>query len=230
MFGKKAPVGKVSASLILTLLLVVTGPIILVGIPIKLAFTPWFVKFEYLNRELPPDPYGLDLKTRLEFALLGLEAVTSREGLERFKKARLPDGKKAFNNREIKHMEDVSKVLSIFNLFFYGSLVLWIGSLLLRRDPRWLGKVLTGSSLITLLIASISLAVSIYDYNLAFEVFHNYVFDPYSWRFSYSDTLLRVYPMKFWFEATVFVLSLSTFLTFSALAGGIYLIKCKRSS
>ncbi len=230
MSGKKAVPCKVSPSVILTLLMILTGPIILVGIPVKLAFTTWFVEFEYLKRNLPPDPYGLDMKTRLNLALLGLEAVTSDEGMEKFKEARLPEGKKAFNSREIKHMEDVRKVLSLFNRSFYFSVALWLAGLLARRNLRWTGKVLVGSSFATLLIASFSLGISLYDYNLAFEVFHNYVFDPYSWRFSYSDTLLRVYPMKLWFDATVFVLSLSVALTFLTLMGGIYLLKCKRSS
>ncbi len=230
MPGRKACPCKISPSVILTLLLILTGPIILVGIPLKLAFTPWFVKFEYLNRDIPPDPYGLDLKTRLELALLGLEAVTSDGGMEKFKKARLPEGKKAFNSREIKHMEDVKKVLTLFNSAFYLSVALWLVGLIAHRNLRWTGKVLVGSSLLTLLIASFSLGISLYDYDLAFEVFHNYVFDPYSWRFSYSDTLLRVYPMKFWFEATFFVLSFSALLTLSALAGGTYLVKCRKLS
>lgn len=230
MPGKSARAYKLPLSLALTFIAVILGPIILVGIPIKLAFTPWFVEFEYTMRNLPPDPYGLDSEARLELALLGLESVLSDEGMEKFKKARLPNGRKAFTEREIKHMEDVKGVLEIFNTLFYLAVSVWLAGLIIKRSLRWIGKVLVLSSLLTLLIGLGSLGISLYDYDLAFEVFHNYVFDPYSWRFSYSDTLLRVYPMKFWFDATVFVLSLSVALTFLTLMGGIYLLKCKRSS
>jgi len=207
-----------------------TGPVLFIGIPIKMAFTHWFVEFEYLRRDLPPDPYGLDTETRLRLAILGLEAVLSDEGMRRFKEARLPDGRKAFTDREIKHMEDVKRVLSIFNGLFYISLGIWIAGIVIKRNLRWIGTLLISTTSLTLLIALFSLAISLYDYNLAFEVFHNYVFDPYSWRFSYSDTLLRVYPMRFWFEATFFVLSSALMLTLITLAFGIYLIRCRKWS
>jgi integral membrane protein (TIGR01906 family) len=48
----------------------------------------------------------------------------------------------------------------------------------------------------------VSLAVFV-NYDKAFEIFHNYFFGKTSWRFSKYDTLLRIYPMKFWFDGTV---------------------------
>ena len=224
MPGKSARAYKLPLSLALTFIAVILGPIILVGIPIKLAFTPWFVEFEYTMRNLPPDPYGLDSEARLELALLGLESVLSDEGMEKFKKARLPNGRKAFTEREIKHMEDVKGVLEIFNTLFYLAVSVWLAGLIIKRSLRWIGKVLVLSSLLTLLIGLGSLGISLYDYDLAFEVFHNYVFDPYSWRFRYSDTLLRVYPMQFWFDGTVFVVGLSLLISLLSLAVGIYLL------
>ncbi|HIP43361.1 MAG TPA: DUF1461 domain-containing protein, partial [Aquifex aeolicus] len=64
-------------------------------------------------------------------------------------------------------------------------------------------------------------ALTFVDYKKAFEIFHIAVFDPYSWKFKYSDTLIRIYPMKFWYDATVFIGVLSFILGIISLFLGI---------
>ncbi len=86
------------------------------------------------------------------------------------------------------------------------------------------------ASLFSLLLTTASAVFSFTNYELAFELFHNYVFDPYSWRFKYTDTLLRIYPMKLWFDGTVFVVALAGVLCLLSLFVGFFLIRCRRSS
>ncbi|MEO0599678.1 MAG: DUF1461 domain-containing protein, partial [Chloroflexota bacterium] len=38
-----------------------------------------------------------------------------------------------------------------------------------------------------------------------FTQFHNVFFEQGTWRFYYSDTLIRLYPERFWFEASLVV-------------------------
>ncbi|MDQ7082358.1 MAG: TIGR01906 family membrane protein [Aquificota bacterium] len=206
------------------LLLLILGPVVLIGVPVRVAFTEWFVEWEYSREDFPEDPYGMSMEERLRLAKLGLEAVLSDEGMERFRRAELPDGRPAFNEREIRHMEDVKRILDFFFPLLYASLILFPTALLLLRDLSLMGKALITVSVITLAILLSALLVSLVNYDLAFEVFHNYLFDPYSWRFHASDTLLRIYPMKFWYDATIFVILFSIALNLISVAVGAILL------
>jgi integral membrane protein (TIGR01906 family) len=212
------------------LILVLTSPVLFLGIPLKLAFTEAFVRWEYSKKDFPEDPYGLDNRTRLELAIKGLRAVLSDEGFREFKRAKLLDGTNAFNEREIKHIADVKRVLGIFFKAVWMTAALWILFMLTVRDRAIMGKALLYSSAFSFFIIFGSLLFSLINYNKAFEVFHNFVFDPYSWRFRYEDTLLRIYPMKFWQDGTLFVLGAALILIALTFALGIFLLRYKRSS
>ncbi len=206
------------------LLLLILGPIVFIGVPVRVAFTEWFVEWEYSKEDFPEDIYGMSKEERLRLAKLGLKAVLSEEGMELFRRATLPDGRPAFNEREIRHMEDVKRILDIFFPFLYVSAFLSLTALIILRDLSLVGKALISVSIITLLILLFALLVSLVNYDLAFEVFHNYLFDPYSWRFHPSDTLLRIYPMKFWYDATIFVILFSMTLSLISVAVGAILL------
>ncbi len=226
MSGKKSNAYKVIASLIVILL----SPIIFIGIPTRIAFNDWFIDWEYSKADFPKDRYGLDDEYRKHLAKLGLRAVLSDEGMEEFKKAKLPDGRKAFRKREVKHMQDVKDFLTVFFPFVYLSVAVSALALLVIRDSILIGKTLIFSSLFSFLLITFALIFSLVNYDLAFELFHNYVFDPYSWRFRYTDTLLRIYPMRFWYDGTIFVISFAGLLSFLSLLLGLYLIRYKKSS
>lgn len=226
MLGKKGGFDKLLASLLVILL----SPIIFVGVPTRIAFNEWFIDWEYSKADFPKDRYGMEDDYRKYLAKLGLRAVLSDEGMEEFKRARLPDGRPAFTPREIKHMEDVKNFLGWFFPFVYLSVLLSLLSILYLRDRKLVGWTLLGSSLFSLILILGVAFFSITNYDLAFELFHNYVFDPYSWRFKYTDTLLRIYPMKFWYDGTLLVIGMSLLLSLVSLFSGILLIRYRRSS
>ncbi len=200
------------------------SPVVFIGLPLRVAFSEWFIEWEYSKPDFPEDPYGMDREYREYLAKLGLKAVTTEKGMEEFRRAKLPDGRRAFNEREIKHMEDVREILKVTFPVIYVSVPVFLFLLVLTGSTSAAGKVLVGGSLITLGILTLVLAFSLIDYELAFEVFHNYLFDPYSWRFRETDTLLRIYPMKFWFDGTIFVITASALLSFLSLALGAILL------
>ncbi len=226
MSGKKGGLDK----LVAIALVVILSPLVFFGIPTRIAFNEWFIDWEYSKADFPKDRYGLPDDYRKYLAKLGLRAVLSDEGMEEFKRAKLPSGRRAFNEREIKHMEDVKNFLSAFFPLVYGATFLSVLALLYLRDLPLVGKALILASLFSLLLTTASAVFSLTNYKLAFELFHNYVFDPYSWRFKYTDTLLRIYPMKLWFDGTVFVVALAGVLCLLSLLAGLFLIRCRRSS
>ena len=198
-----------------------TAPLWIVGFSTRMAFSDWFIDFEYSKEDFPEDRWGMPDEIRKELAKLGLQAVLSDEGLERFKEARLPNGNRAFREKEIKHMEDVKNFLKIFFPLSYVAFILWFGSFVFLREDRW--KALFYSGVFTVGLIFAAGIISYIDYNLVFTVFHDHIFGEYTWRFRLKDTLLRIYPMKFWFDGTFFVISLSLLISLSIILSGFFL-------
>ena len=226
MLGKESPLVRYVAYLLVVLL----SPIVFVGVPVRIAFNEWFVEWEYSKKDFPRDRYGMQYQERISLAKLGLRAVLSDEAMEEFKRAKLPNGRPAFNPREIKHMEDVKKILSIFFPLVYGSVFLWITALVLTGSLRNVGKALVMGSVFSLLLTTAVAVFSKTNYKLAFELFHNLLFDPYSWKFRPWDTLIRIYPLKFWYDATMLVAVLALGLCLLSLSVGLFLLRYRRSS
>jgi len=57
------------------------------------------------------------------------------------------------------------------------------------------------------LVAVTGLAMLV-AFDTAFTVFHGLFFEGDSWRFSNSDTLLRLYPQEFWMAAGAMIVGL----------------------
>lgn len=190
------------------ILLTALFPLFLTLLWVRLAFTETFVEFLYHRVNLPPDPMPYEL--RLSIAKMGLRSVTSDAGMEEFRNSGL------FNQREIKHMEDVKELLDFFFLILYVGLPLWFLGLFSLRSSKSVGKVLFFGSLLLEIFVLFVVFFSLTNYEWLFEAFHNLFFDPYSWRFREEDMLLRVYPMDFWYKATLYtalgVFSLNLFL------------------
>ncbi|WP_461829989.1 TIGR01906 family membrane protein [Aquifex sp.] len=201
----------------LIFLLALLFPFVAVGISVRIAFNEWIIDYIYAKKDFPKDRYGLPDKYRKELAKLGLRAVLSDEAFEEFKRAKLPNGKPAFRQKEVKHMHDVKELLKKFFPAVYIATLLWIVGFLISRSPEYL--ILSGlTGILTLSLLGILVFT---NYNKAFEIFHLIAFDPHSWRFRYTDTLLRIYPMKFWYEATKVVALMSFLFNFLTLLLGI---------
>jgi len=61
-----------------------------------------------------------------------------------------------------------------------------------------------------------ALAVVLVSFGVIFVAFHNVFFEPGTWTFFYSDTLIRLFPERFWRDVFLMVGALS-------LAGGLAL-------
>lgn len=217
MFGRRSLLNKVAV-----ILCIITFPYLIISLSSRIAFAEWFIEWQYSLKSFPKDPYGLPDEYRKKLAKLGLKAVTSDEGMEEFKKAKLPDGRQAFRKKEIEHMEDVKNLLSVLFGLTYTLLV--IDGLLLAylfiSNRRLFGTALMGGGALCIAFLIFAGIFSLVDYDLAFEKFHDLFFDPYSWRFHHTDTLLRIYPKVFWFNGTLFVISLSIILSIIFITGG----------
>jgi len=202
---------------LLTILLTLIFPYISIGISVRIAFTEKFIEWEYSKENFPKDRWGMTKDERLELAKLGLRAVLSDKDMEKFRRKKLSNGEKAFTEREIKHMEDVKNLLKLYFPSVYLVALVWFLGVIFLKVPR----VLIYSGIFNTIFLIFLSALTFVDYKKAFEIFHIAVFDPYSWKFKYSDTLIRIYPMKFWYDATVFIGVLSFILGIISLFLGI---------
>ncbi|MFN3813978.1 MAG: TIGR01906 family membrane protein [Aquificaceae bacterium] len=199
--------------------LIVLFPALALLSSVRVGFTEAFLEWEYSRKDFPKDRWGLDDRIRLGIAKLGLRAVLSDKGMEEFKASGY------FNPREAKHMEDVKRLLSVLFPTLYILAPLWFLLLLSLRRPKSIGWVLVLSGTFAEFLSILFIIISLTNYGWLFATFHNYIFDPYSWRFRYEDMLLRVYPMKFWFDATVFTFVLTVVISSLSQMVGFVLVK-----
>ncbi len=203
--------------MILKILLVALFPLFLTLLCVRVAFTEKYIEFIYSKTNLPPDPMPYQL--RMDIAKLGLRSVLSHKGMEEFKNSGL------FNQREIKHMEDVKRLLKFFFSFLYVGLPIYLIGLFSLRDLKQIGKTLFFGSLLLELFALFVIFASLINYEWIFVAFHDLFFDPYSWRFFDEDMLIRVYPMDFWYKATLYTTLMTLFVNLFLQAIGLLLWK-----
>ncbi|MFN7065391.1 MAG: TIGR01906 family membrane protein [Aquificaceae bacterium] len=199
----------------LKVLLVVLFPLLLTLLSVRIAFTEAFVEFLYPRVELPQDPMPYEL--RLSIAKLGLRSVLTDKGMEELKNSGL------FNEREIRHIEDVKRLLGFSFVLLYIGLPIFLLGLLSLREIKNIGMVLFFGSLLLEVFALFVLLSSVINYEGIFTAFHELFFDPHSWRFFEEDMLIRVYPMDFWLKATLYTTLMVFFVNLFPQALGLLL-------
>jgi integral membrane protein (TIGR01906 family) len=175
--------------------------------------TESFTRWE-LDR-LEPDAYGLTPEQREALALRGLESIRPRSsGIELLEQATLPDGSRAFDERELSHMKDVRHVFGLalraqlVTLLVLASVAL---ALLRSRYRTLVPRGLLAGALATLGVAALAVPVIVLGFDAFFTRFHEMFFEGDSWRFSDRDTLIRVYPEELWIDVSRIAAALTVF-------------------
>ncbi len=189
-------------------------PVALIGLALRLLLTPWFLEVEYRLPGFPDDPYGFTRAERLHWSRYALNYLLNREDISYLADLRFDDGQPLFNPRELRHMEDVKRVTQGALQAFYGAL----GALILlglgsrsgsARQAFWSG-VKRGGWITVGLAGLIGVVVALGMFVLPelfwtfFSGFHALFFEGDSWIFAYSDTLIRLFPLRFWQDAFLF--------------------------
>ncbi len=206
---------------------ILISPYVILSASTYIMFKPWFIKFEYDNKRLPPDLWGMKDSLREHFALIGLKAVTQKDGIKDFENATFKGGIKAFDEKEIKHMIAVYNFLrSMFLINKAFVLILFSSFFIFFKYKRdYIYKTLIFGGIFSFLVFSVLGVLSYYNYDFMFVHFHELFFGKNSWRFSFTSTLIRVYPLKFWEDATLFLAIFIFFFSFLYLIFGLLLKK-----
>ncbi len=192
-----------------SLLVALMTPVLLVLGNILLVMTPLWLTVAYSRPGFPRDSYGLTTSDRIELATRVTNWLGNDEGRDALVDLSTPDGQKAFNARELRHLWDV-KVLTgqVYRLAIATLALFAICSGICRRKGV-LGLALQRAARLTLIILLAIMVFSIASWDQAFTEFHRLFFASGTWYFAWSDTLIRLFPERFWIDTLLFLAGLT---------------------
>lgn len=202
-------------------LLVLTLPAVLVGVNLRVVTGHWLVRWEYSRPGFPADPYGLTTSERVRLATVCQDYLASNADISMLADLRLSNGEPAFNERELRHMADVQAVF--FGLTVVGGLsgLLWLSMGAVSLTSGWMRdryqRALVNGSLMTLGILAVVGGFMVVSWDQFFTAFHRLFFTGDTWLFPNSDTLIRLFPIRFWIDIAAVLVGL---LVVEALALG----------
>jgi integral membrane protein (TIGR01906 family) len=185
---------------------------------IRLLLIPVFPAIEYRMPGFPEDSYGFTYEERVKWATYGMEYLLNNAGPEYLGDLRFDDGSPVFNEREVQHMLDVKIVVGQALTVFRISLALLVALGLFAWRRGWVDSYSQGISRggWILLVVLLTLGgVALTSFWQFFAGFHAIFFEGDSWLFAYSDTLIRLYPIRFWQDVIIYIMG------GSALASGL---------
>ncbi|MBK00622.1 MAG: TIGR01906 family membrane protein [Euryarchaeota archaeon] len=187
-------------------------PGIILGVVLLGFLNPWIIDFEYTRLKMS-DSMFIDIGGIEEARIIAIDCVeyvigTTKENYL----AELDDdqGQSIFNSREIKHMKDVRNVIKSILLWskwsFWSALVVFCVSLYFNwvtlstlKSPvifvNWAFIIVIFTILIYILL----------NFNAFFTSFHELLFEDGTWTFASTDMLIRLFPLKFWFDITIYI-------------------------
>jgi integral membrane protein (TIGR01906 family) len=193
---------------IVTWLVTLLIPFALILTGVRMLLTPAFIQVEYHMPNFPEDTYGMTRDERLKWAPVALDYLLNDEGISFLGDLTFEDGSPMFNERELQHMADVkvltSKVLNVWyvvlGLLFVFGVWAWRGD--------WVGdfrSAIARGGILTMALLGAMILILVINFRQLFTAFHRIFFEGDSWLFLFSDTLIRLFPMRFWQDAFILV-------------------------
>ena len=186
-------------------------PLALIGTVLRILLSPIYINIEYRMPYFPADEYGLTQQDRLHWAPFALQYLVNNADIAYLGDLKFDDGKPLYNERELNHMADVKNVvrgallawaISLTILVLLGFLAYrqkWMSYFIngLRRGGLWM----IGLAIMLGLIVGVGILINPEVFDQFFIFFHSLFFKGSSWLFEYSDTLIRLFPIRFWEDA-----------------------------
>ena len=213
-------------TVLLSGLVAILVPLALIGFGLRVLLTPIFLQIEYNMPYFPPDTYGFTKEDRLKWAPYALDYLVNSADISYLSDLTFEDGSPLYNERELSHMQDVKRVTKAALNLWYVALAVLLGLWIWSKFGHWEqsyrqglmrgGWLMVGLAVTIGLIVVIGIAINPNVFWNFFVGFHKLFFEGDSWLFLFSDTLIRLFPIRFWQDA--FLLAAIT-----ALGGGIAL-------
>ncbi|MEM8857255.1 MAG: TIGR01906 family membrane protein [Chloroflexota bacterium] len=198
-------------------IVILTFPFLLGFGTVRAIIASNYPAFEYPR--ITSDIYGWSDEERLELAEATLDYIQQPEPAEEviflLEDLRLPEDPEnpLYNDREIGHMLDVKNLFDAIGRIFRVLVVIipvgLVALFALDKGQFYDTIRLSGWSTI-ILLAAIAIFILV-GWSLFFTTFHELLFPPGTWTFYYTDSLIRLFPEKFWFDVGV-IISVGTLL------------------
>ena len=219
-------------TLFLSWLVAILVPLALIGLGLRVLLTPLFLRIEYNMPYFPPDEYGFTKADRLKWAPYALEYLVNSADISYLGDLKFENGTPLFNERELSHMADVKRVtkgaLNVWYIALSLLTLLWFFGFAQNWSWRgdWVqtylqglmrgGWLMVGLAAVIGVVVVVGIAINPNVFWNFFVGFHSLFFEGDSWLFLFSDTLIRLFPIRFWQDAFLFAAVI-------ALGGGVAL-------
>jgi integral membrane protein (TIGR01906 family) len=189
-------------------LLAAALPLALLLTNVRLLGTDALLTLEYRRPGFPVDPYGFTTEERIHWATIARDYLLNDAGTEFLADLRFGDGSPVYNDRELRHMDDVKRLVQV-------TLVAWLASFAVgaaAAAPLSVGghaagvrRGLRAGGRLALILMGVLIVGLVAAFSVVFVGFHRIFFEGDTWLFLYSDTLIRLFPEQFWRDAFLFV-------------------------
>lgn len=181
-------------------------PIALVLLGIRILLTPIFPEIEYRTPNFPPDNYGFTQAERMHWAKNAIAYLNNDAGPEFLGDLTFDDGSPLYKESEVSHMLDVKILIQVALKVWGAALGLLLVFGIWARFGKW-GQAyrqgLMRGGWLTLILTGILAVLASINFWEFFAQFHYLFFEGDTWVFLYSDTLIRLFPMRLWQDAFV---------------------------
>ena len=202
---------KLNFTPILSFLVSLLTPLALIGLALRILLTPVYFTIEYNLPYFPADEYGFTKADRLQWAPLAVEYLINGADISYLGDLKFEDGSPLYGERELNHMQDVKEVVQGALRAWYISLAILILLAVLAVRGGWISQYtnalqrggwwMIGLAVSLAVIAGAGILLNPDIFWVFFSWFHSLFFTGDSWLFYYSDTLIRLFPIRFWQDA-----------------------------
>ncbi len=103
-----------------------------------------------------------------------------------------------YTSSEISHLEDVKKVMSGIDYFFYLSLlVITFIITIYKKKKEIIKKLFYYGGISSLIFSGVIILFSLLSFNFIFTLFHKIFFPQGNWLFSMDSLLIQTFPIQF---------------------------------
>lgn len=192
---------------IFSIIIAILTPLVLILTAVRLMMTPLFLQVEYRMPGFPDDPYGFTQAERLQWSHISMDYLLSNDKITIFDQYQQIDGSPLYTERELVHMDDVKVLVGTGRNVWLAILVVFTGLsifLYARKKPTPWFTGLRAGGYATLTLIGMMLLSTFTNFDWLFTEFHHLFFTGDSWLFLYSDTFIRLFPIRFWSDAFIF--------------------------
>jgi integral membrane protein (TIGR01906 family) len=184
-------------------------PLFLIMTSIRILLIPYiYPDFEYRLPGFPADDYGFTQADRLKWSKVSIEYLINDQPISWLANQKLPDGNPLYIDRELSHMLDVKNLIqAMFVAWWILLAFLMIAGLLSWRwnELKGFWRALSNGGWLTVALIVTILIFVVISFDSLFTDFHRIFFTGDSWLFYYSDSLIRLFPMRFWQDAFIWM-------------------------